>query len=89
MAKPDTFAQRLQALRLKAGLTQTQLAEATGLSLGSIRNYEQEHREPQWDALFALAKALGVDCSAFVDCVSKDSVKKPPAKKGKGRKKGG
>jgi transcriptional regulator with XRE-family HTH domain len=41
-----TFAEKLKALREQANLTQTRLAEASGLPLGSIRNYEQGQREP-------------------------------------------
>jgi transcriptional regulator with XRE-family HTH domain len=75
-----TFAERLQELREKAGLTQAQLAEKSGLPLGSIRNYEQGQREPYWNVLFKLAGALGVKADAFADCVSKDET----AGKGKG-----
>ena len=64
-----TFGKRLQELREKAGMTQVQLAEASGLPLGSIRNYEQGHRDPLWQAIFKLADALGVDCRVFKVCV--------------------
>jgi transcriptional regulator with XRE-family HTH domain len=70
-----TFAERLQELREKAGLTQAQLAESSGLPLGSIRNYEQGQREPYWTVVFKLADALGVSCEAFKSCV--DAEHKP------------
>jgi transcriptional regulator with XRE-family HTH domain len=76
-----TFGERLRELRDKAGLTQVQLAEASGLPLGSIRNYEQGQREPYWNVLFKLAAALGVKAEAFADCVSKDETEG----KGKGQ----
>jgi transcriptional regulator with XRE-family HTH domain len=81
-----TFAGRLRELRGKAGMTQQQLADASGLPVGSLRNYEQGHREPYWQVVFRLAKGLGVACEAFADCVGD-----PPAEPGpprRGRKKG-
>lgn len=65
-----TFASRLRELRKRAGLTQLQLAQASGVPLGSIRNYEQGQREPYWDVAFRLAAAMGVSAEAFSDCVS-------------------
>jgi transcriptional regulator with XRE-family HTH domain len=76
-----TFANRLRELREKAGLTQMQLADASGLPLGSIRNYEQGQREPYWQVVFKLADALGVDCSAFKDCIDAGQAETPPAKR--------
>jgi transcriptional regulator with XRE-family HTH domain len=64
-----TFADKLRELRERAGLTQLQLAKAAEVPIGSIRNYEQGHREPLWDVLFKLASALGTDCSVFAECV--------------------
>jgi DNA-binding XRE family transcriptional regulator len=61
------FADRLKELRTQAGLTQTALAEASGLPVGSIRNYEQGQREPYWAVVSQLAAALGVSCEAFAD----------------------
>jgi transcriptional regulator with XRE-family HTH domain len=83
------FAERLRELREGAGLTQAALAAAAGLSLGAIRNYEQGIREPYWQAVFKLAAALGVECSAFAGCVDGAGRRKSaarPAPKKKGRK---
>jgi transcriptional regulator with XRE-family HTH domain len=86
-----TFGERLRELRLAAGLTQQGLADAAGLPLGSIRNYEQGQRECYWYALFQLARGLGVSADAFAGCVSKDPAKgrakDKPAKKPRGKKK--
>jgi transcriptional regulator with XRE-family HTH domain len=60
-----TFASRLVKLRTAAELTQAELAEKSGVSLGAVRDYEQEKRQPSWAAVQALAKALGVKCAAF------------------------
>jgi transcriptional regulator with XRE-family HTH domain len=64
-----TFAEKLRELRERAGLTQSQLAQASGVPLGSIRNYEQGQREPYWSVAFRLAAALGVSVEAFAVCI--------------------
>ncbi len=64
-----TFANRLRELRKRAGLTQAQLAQSSGVPIGSIRNYEQGQREPYWDVAFRLAAALAVSVEVFADCV--------------------
>ena len=61
------FADRLQELREESGLTHARLAEASGLSVGAIRNYEQGIREPHWAVVFKLSAAIGVKCSAFAE----------------------
>jgi transcriptional regulator with XRE-family HTH domain len=83
-----TFGERLRELRQAAGLSQPQLADAAGVPVGSIRNYEQGQREPYWFVVFKLAKALGVSCEAFAACVPVEGVKPPPPapRRGKGRK---
>jgi transcriptional regulator with XRE-family HTH domain len=63
-----TFGGRLRELREAAGMTQVALAAAAGMSLGSVRNYEQGIREPYWQGVFRLAAALGVPCDAFAEC---------------------
>jgi transcriptional regulator with XRE-family HTH domain len=57
---------KLQALREERGLTQVQLAERSGVPLGSLRNYEQGHRQPLLQQAAKLAKALRVSIDAFV-----------------------
>jgi len=61
----ETFGERLQSLRARAGLTQMQLADKAGVPLTTLRNWEHDRREPMASALFKLARALGVDCTAF------------------------
>jgi transcriptional regulator with XRE-family HTH domain len=68
----------LKGLREGRGLTQVQLAERSGVPLGSLRNYEQGHRTPLLDQAARLAKALG--CS--IDEIAPD-VEIPVPKKGK------
>lgn len=60
-----TFAEQLQELRHKAGMTQAALANATGLSLGIIRDYEQGRKEPALRSAFKLAEVLGVSIEVF------------------------
>lgn len=81
------FAERLRELREQSGKTQEQLATESGLPIGSIRNYEQGQREPYWQVVFRLARALGVSVEDFSVCVDwgEHLSKKPKrSKKGKG-----
>ena len=64
-AAGEDFGPRLRELREAAGLTQKDLAERTGVSLGAIARWEQNDREPVWSSLKALCEALGVTCEAF------------------------
>jgi transcriptional regulator with XRE-family HTH domain len=83
------FGERLRELRESAGLTQQQLADAAGVPVGSIRNYEQGHREPYWNVVYRLVPALGVNCDAFQQCVQPLLASEPapvPKKKGKSSK---
>jgi transcriptional regulator with XRE-family HTH domain len=52
------FGQRLQALRLAAGLAQAELSRLTRISPGSIRAYEQGQRRPQRRTRTVLLRAL-------------------------------
>jgi transcriptional regulator with XRE-family HTH domain len=84
-----TFRDELKRLREKAGLTQESLAQRAGTSVGNVRNYEQGIRIPSFPGVIKLAKALGVDCTAFAECEDvqaeppADGSKKATAKRGK------
>jgi transcriptional regulator with XRE-family HTH domain len=80
------FADRLRELREASGMTQEKLANAAGLSLGAVRNYEQGIREPYWQVVFKLASALGVSCEAFRDCIDTEPEPAPKRTTGKTRK---
>jgi transcriptional regulator with XRE-family HTH domain len=54
------FGTTLKELRQQKGLTQTALADASGVPLGTIRDYEQDKREPLLSNARKLAAALGV-----------------------------
>lgn len=77
-----SFGQTLQQLRGQAGLTQAALAEASGLSLGAIRDYEQGKKEPSLRSAARLARALDVPLDSFVtDGEPAPSAAKPHAGK--------
>lgn len=56
----EIFAERLKELRNEKGLTQDQLAEATGLSQSALANWENGKRSPATYAVVILAKYFGV-----------------------------
>lgn len=74
-----TFAERLRGLRDKTGLTQEQLAKASGIPIWTVRNYEQGRREPNWMGAIQLARALGTTCEAFAECEDVGATEAPPA----------
>jgi len=59
------FSSKLKELRESKGLSQKQLAEIAGLSQRAVSHWEQGLRSPSWDAVLALADALGVSCEVF------------------------
>jgi transcriptional regulator with XRE-family HTH domain len=60
-----SFAQRLQELRQAAGLTQQELARRSGVSRQALSRLEVGERQPTWDAVCQLARALEVNVAAF------------------------
>lgn len=61
---------KLQYYRKRAGLTQAQLAEATGNSLRTLQHYEQGSKDLNQAAaitVYGLAKALGVKIEDLLD----------------------
>jgi transcriptional regulator with XRE-family HTH domain len=61
------FGQRLQALRLEAGITQAQLAEKTGLTVESISNMERGLFGPKFENLEKIAAVLKVPVKDLFD----------------------
>jgi len=78
----DAFAPRLRELREAAGLTQRDLAEATGSTIRNISRLETGAQEATWPTVLKLCKALGVSCDAF----TVEPAEQPPAKPGRPRK---
>jgi transcriptional regulator with XRE-family HTH domain len=69
MTKGESLGQKLQRLRLAAGYTQEQLAEAAGVSVHNLRNWEHDHRQPRLEAVFKLAKALNVPMEEIAEAL--------------------
>jgi len=64
----------LATLRLKAGLSQAQLAKKIGTQQGNVSRWEREPKELQVSTIMRLAAALGVSDTEVFEIV-KDSVK--------------
>ncbi|HWG47716.1 MAG TPA: helix-turn-helix domain-containing protein [Gemmataceae bacterium] len=86
MQANETLGQKLQRLRLTAGLTQVQLAEAAGVPLSTLRGWEVDRREPGLRAAARLAKALGVTAEDLADTVPIDEAGKSPRPAGPSRR---
>ena len=73
-----TFREKLIELREAAGMTQPGLAEASGVPLWTLRNYEQGRTGERINFAYvvALASALGTTCTAFSEC--EDVATSPP-----------
>jgi transcriptional regulator with XRE-family HTH domain len=54
------------AIRTQRGMSQVQLAEATGFRQSWISNVEHGRRNPSWSNVVRLAAGLGVPASALV-----------------------
>lgn len=58
MTPPLRIGARLRSARLRAGLTQAELAERAGLHAAAVGFFEQDARSPSLVNLVALAEAL-------------------------------
>jgi transcriptional regulator with XRE-family HTH domain len=65
----EAFTARLRATRIRAGLTQSQLAERARLSVTMVQNLERPSyaSNPRLSTLLALAEALGVSLDDLLD----------------------
>jgi len=66
----ETFGQRVGRLRGVIGWTQEELAAKAEVPVGSVRNYEYDHRRPRADAALRLARALGVTLEVLLSVPS-------------------
>jgi transcriptional regulator with XRE-family HTH domain len=64
--KSEWFAGRLRELRERAGWTQQQIADASGLTLNGVAQIERGVRSPSWEVVVALCEALDVECCEFL-----------------------
>ncbi len=62
-----TFGEKLKYLRKQKGVTQTELAELTGIHQVSIAKYEKDKMVPQPEQLEKITQALNVSRNIFVD----------------------
>lgn len=82
---PSGFADALKRLRGDAGITQAELAARAGMHKIGVAKLEQGQREPSWATVQALAKALGVECTAF-NTPAPAPEPEPPAPKARKKK---
>jgi len=61
------FGAKLKAVREEKGISQSLLAELAGCHAFTISKLERGEQEPAWPLVIALARALGVGCTAFID----------------------
>lgn len=61
------FAKRLKELREQKGMTQEELAKASGLSVSFIRSIEQCVNAPSFESIEALTKALNLEAKELFD----------------------
>jgi transcriptional regulator with XRE-family HTH domain len=56
----------IRLLRDEAGLTQEELAHASGINTSEISHLERGLRNPKWETMKRLARGLGVSCADMV-----------------------
>jgi transcriptional regulator with XRE-family HTH domain len=79
-----TFAERLRELRDEKGISEAKLAKLSGLPFGTVHIYSLGRSKPSFTSVVKLAKALGVNCTAFADC--EDVAGERPTKAAKGKR---
>lgn len=73
MAEETTLAANVRALREASGLTQKELAAASGVGVTNIRQIEQgDVNDPRLSTLRAIAHALGVKPEALYEGVPRN-----------------
>ena len=60
MKTSNVFPQKLKELRLKKGLTQTELGEKVGVKQSTFTNWENGKREPNFETIIKIADLLEV-----------------------------
>lgn len=79
----ESFADRLERLRMARGLTQPALADLAEVSLASLRNWERARREPTLSAGVKLARALGVSLDLLAGDVAEITAMAEPKRRGR------
>lgn len=70
------FAQRLKNLRLEQNLTQQELADAVGVTVVAVRNWERGVKKPAMDAIIALAHKLKISTDFLLNVDATGNVRK-------------
>ena len=60
------FGKNLKSFRTSAGMTQTELAKALGITRSSVNNYESRNTEPTFEILCKMASVLGVEITDLI-----------------------
>jgi transcriptional regulator with XRE-family HTH domain len=76
-AKKQTLGSRIAELRLARGLSQSQLARWAGVPTTTLKNWEQDRRQPYASAVARLAVALGIEPGPLLEGVSFPTVEAP------------
>lgn len=66
--------EKIKAVRLQKGVSQTALAKILGVSTAMICQYEVGKRKPKVETLSKIAGALGVDLKVFYDDLPKENM---------------
>jgi transcriptional regulator with XRE-family HTH domain len=83
----ETLGERLREFRLRAGLTQEDLASRSGVLIGTVRNWEQGSRSPEaLLILYRLAQALSLPMEDFVKGLPVTEAPAPERPRGRPRK---
>lgn len=61
-----TLGNRIRAAREKAGLSLEAVAEACGVSAGTVSRWETGHVDIPWSRLVMVSKAVGVSVGSLV-----------------------
>lgn len=66
------FGKRLKKLRKEAGITQKELADEIGVNRATIAGYETKGKEPSYDTLIKIARALNCSLDVLLGYQSKE-----------------
>lgn len=81
------FADNLRRARAASGLSQTQLAQAAGISHSEVYRLEAGTREPRLGTLIKLGSAMGIDGADLLDGLGRNNSKPRSKAKPKPRSK--
>lgn len=66
----------LQALRLRNGLSQAELAKAIGVSQPRVSIYERGQEKPEFDTFIKLRDVLGISSDELIDAIQHASTRR-------------